>query len=258
MRDHEAAIHQILQALDSDKTRKRHYFPIFENMNLDYIAPRLSLYQDADRWAISISALYYSQSMTYPGPPVNLLYTSGNCVLPGKSPCNNICGILDVGQERLFVDARMQVVKAGVDAIRIRGEVLGTAFSHKIRSEAELSDEGERRAREEEAVDKLRGGGMWAHRFFRALHLKYPRKMVATDQEMRTRIPPDLPCILELFEWRHPWTLEEPSETQSFQQLAAVLASGDVNQYNPTEAPNTHWKYWSNEVEQPRKNSDRE
>jgi hypothetical protein len=35
-----------------------------------------------------------------------------------------------------------------------------------------------------------------------------------------------------------------PRDSECFQQLARVLATGDVGRYLPTVKPNTHWRNW--------------
>jgi hypothetical protein len=71
-------------------------------------------------------------------------------------------------------------------------------------------------------------------------------QVLATPQERRVSVPPDLTQILQLEEWHHPDVRvgERPSDSETFQQLAEVLATGDVKAYRPTRVPNTHWKYW--------------
>jgi hypothetical protein len=77
----------------------------------------------------------------------------------------------------------------------------------------------------------------------------FPADVRLTLYRDRTRwahIPPDLPAILQLDEWRHPDLAEDelPSQTETFQQLVAVLYTSDPARYAPTVPPNTHWRYW--------------
>jgi hypothetical protein len=94
---------------------------------------------------------------------------------------------------------------------------------------------------------------------------------MATEEELRAWLPTDLPEVLRLDQWhhtdmtvrpssperergreihrkvsRHPTTPFEigPSDTETYQQLAAVLATADPTHYQPTLAPNTHWTNW--------------
>jgi hypothetical protein len=69
--------------------------------------------------------------------------------------------------------------------------------------------------------------------------------LLADESELRALVPPDLPEILRLEAWHHPDVLvERPSREEVFQLLAKVLDTGDVHEYRPTQAPNTHWSNW--------------
>jgi hypothetical protein len=70
--------------------------------------------------------------------------------------------------------------------------------------------------------------------------------VLATTDERRTHVPPELEELLVLDDWHHPDTLngERASDTAAFRSLARVLASGDVADYDASEPPNTHWSNW--------------
>ena len=40
------------------------------------------------------------------------------------------------------------------------------------------------------------------------------------------------------------WQDNRPSAYETWQLLATVIATGDPTAYQPTLAPNTHWKFW--------------
>jgi hypothetical protein len=71
-------------------------------------------------------------------------------------------------------------------------------------------------------------------------------KLVATETEVRERVPNDIPRIIELHDWFHPDVVngELPSENETFKQIAEVLETGSVVAYRPTHKPNTHWRNW--------------
>ena len=71
-------------------------------------------------------------------------------------------------------------------------------------------------------------------------------QVLATPSERRASLPPGLTQILLLEDWHHPNVCSEelPSETETFRQLAEVLASGDVSRYKTAEPHNTHWRHW--------------
>jgi hypothetical protein len=71
-------------------------------------------------------------------------------------------------------------------------------------------------------------------------------QVLATPQERRISVRPDMTQILQLEEWHHPDLVngERPSGSETFQQLARVLSTGDVAHYRPSRPPNTHWSHW--------------
>jgi hypothetical protein len=71
--------------------------------------------------------------------------------------------------------------------------------------------------------------------------------VLATEQERRLSVLPEMSQIFQLEEWHHPNVVDEndrPSGSETFQQLAKVLATGNVALYQPTLPPNTHWLNW--------------
>jgi hypothetical protein len=71
--------------------------------------------------------------------------------------------------------------------------------------------------------------------------------VLATGYERRANVPASLEQILLLDEWHHPDVVDPqslPSRSETFQQLAVVLQTGDVARYRPSSAPNTHWRHW--------------
>jgi hypothetical protein len=71
-------------------------------------------------------------------------------------------------------------------------------------------------------------------------------QVLATRQERRVSVLLDLEQILQLEEWHHPNAVDDddwPGGSETFQQLAQVVAMGDVGRYRPSR-PNTHWRNW--------------
>jgi hypothetical protein len=71
--------------------------------------------------------------------------------------------------------------------------------------------------------------------------------ILATPEERRLSVLPEMVQLLQLEEWHHPNVVEKaarPSGNETFHQLAQVLVTGDVSQYRPTQPPNTHWRNW--------------
>ncbi|NSX56379.1 DUF7003 family protein [Parasulfitobacter algicola] len=74
----------------------------------------------------------------------------------------------------------------------------------------------------------------------------YPDDVMATKAERRVNVPHEFDQVMVLNDWRHPdlASSEKPSDLSSFQQMAAVLESGDVSFYSPDQPGNTAWQNW--------------
>lgn len=69
--------------------------------------------------------------------------------------------------------------------------------------------------------------------------------LLADEAEARSGIPGDLPKVLQLEEWHQPEDIETPPSTsETYQQIADALASGDVGRCRLSLSPNTHWSNW--------------
>lgn len=71
-------------------------------------------------------------------------------------------------------------------------------------------------------------------------------EVLATVEERTKQVLPGLAEVLLLDEWHHPDLVvgQRPSDTETFQQIASVAASGDPSGYDTREIPNTHWSNW--------------
>jgi hypothetical protein len=82
--------------------------------------------------------------------------------------------------------------------------------------------------------------------FLRGLIPEYSNLFWVTREEISAKIPRDLPIFMTLDSWHHPDIVmgEKPSETETFQQLADTIMTGNKQLYNTTETSNTHWTNW--------------
>jgi hypothetical protein len=81
----------------------------------------------------------------------------------------------------------------------------------------------------------------------RALAHSHRDEVLAMDSERRVSVLPHPTQVLLLEEWHHPNVVDaadRPSGSETFQQIARVLVSGNPEEYRPTRVPNTHWRYW--------------
>jgi len=80
----------------------------------------------------------------------------------------------------------------------------------------------------------------------RLLAISHRNLVLASVEERRSSVLPEMVEILKLDDWCHPDLLsgELPGTNECFQQIALVLSTGDNSLYQPTQTPNTHWSNW--------------
>jgi len=206
-------------------------FPVLDN---GYVYPadvRMTLYRDEARWAIVIEVLGYNVHMGGIEGIDNCLYCFGNCLgrKPGLSPEDTLRPVTD-GQGPVFGED--DAVSPKAQALSLRGR----------RVEIPRDPEHYRhRGIELEHPDRLRG-----FELLRGLLPEHREALLASEEELRARVPRDLPQLLRLDEWKHPDLSdgETPGESKAFQLLARALEEGDATVYRTKSKPNTHWKHW--------------
>lgn len=221
---------EILAQLDA--CAERYEFPMLDNGYVYLAETRLHVFGDSDRWAMVIEVLGANNRADGHGGIDNCLHLFGNCLTVEPGTCNE--GFLyptSDGPEGPTFDAG-QAVRREAKTIRIRGEVVEIPTREVLRnSNGEVI---------------WRGRKLENYQLLRALVPEFRDRLLATEDELRRFIPPDLPEVLRLEDWFHPDLCENeiPSENETFQLLAEMLASGDPGVFQPTAEPNTHWTNW--------------
>ncbi|QUW03726.1 hypothetical protein J8C06_04650 [Chloracidobacterium validum] len=208
-------------------------FPMLDAPGFRLAAARLHAYRDAERWALVIETLGCHEFGIGHAAIDNCLHVYGNCLErpPGTRPEDYLHPTSD-GDECPTFDER-QYVRREARTVRIRGRlVLLPDRSPLLDSEGRPLALG-RRWRDDELL--------------RWLAARYRHDLLATEAELRGRIPPDLPELLTLDAWHHPDLGSEvvPSASETFRQLAEVLATGDVTRYRPSHPSNTCRPDWT-------------
>ena len=223
---------EILQQLDA--CTRNFTFPMLDNGYIYLADVRLSLFCDQARWAMVIEVVGYNYRAGGHDGIHNCLHCYGNCLRRPPGTANE--DFLSVSEDGLdcptFVNEFDSVVREDARTIRLRDQDVPIAFTYDM-----LTENGIELAEPPEimAADLLR----W-------LVLEHRELLLATEQELRERIPEDLPLILQLNEWYHPDVVNDelPSVHETFRMLADVLVTGDSSHYRPTNASNTHWRNW--------------
>jgi len=222
----------ILHQLDSA-------FTSAENLYADYVDVRLSAYCDQTRWALIIEMLGVTDhEWCVHGGIHNWLNYWGNCLLGDTQRMDLICMTGNGPEGPTFDSEEPLTLHKDAKSIRIRDVVVPIDCSS-----ATLAAKGITLAKPPivEAADLLR------------LLVNDNRPiLLATEDELRRRLPLDLPLILRLDAWHHPENLsydgrydarypadQFPSLSRTFQMIADVLVTGDISFYQPIEEHNT-------------------
>lgn len=223
---------EILNQLD--QCNSEYTFPMLDNGNVYPAGTKLTAYRDDKRWVLIIEVIGFSYRGGGHNGISNCLHVYGNCLnyQPGTQNENFIYLTDDSTDCETFDNEEFFYLNPDCSNFLLRNEITRTIhdrnkyFSHNII----LQDE--------ERIN--------AFEFLRILDKLYHEKLVATEKEIRERIPADIRKILELHEWYHPDVVngDLPSQNETFRQIAKVLETGSPDFYMPTHAPNTHWMNW--------------
>ncbi|MFE9694917.1 DUF7003 family protein [Micromonospora sp. NPDC005806] len=183
---------------------------VFVDLENGYYYPidsRLHAYHDATRWALVVELIGYNPRAR---AVLDVLHVFGNCLTSGEPGFEN-------GDFLSRIEDLEEVVAEQVTPIVLRGRRVSVAAKPG-----------------EPMVDVLRRI-LPTHRDL----------LLATEEELRGRIPFDVPQVLRLEEWHQPvFDDVRSSETETYRLIAQVLATGDPGRYRPTLPPNTHWSHW--------------
>jgi len=223
---------EILQQLD--QCAAEFTFPMLDNGYLYPADTRMSLYRDAQRWAMIIEVLGFMPRAGGVEGIQNCLHCFGNCLKrkPGLNNEDFLTPITDGPSGPLLAEAFGEVVNEQASDCRIRDTVI------KIPKELKRF--------QQKGIILEDPPAVLAFELLRFFIPEYRDRLLATEVELRERIPANLPLILRLDEWYHPDLAEgeRPSQNPTFNALAQVLVTGNPGVYRPVEPPNTHWQHW--------------
>ena len=208
-------------------------FPMLDN---GYVYPadvRLSAYKTEQYWALIIETL---GSDFRAGGVSNALYCYGNCFTqsPGLGEGRILPVMNDAFNDAIFDEEDRWDVQKEKGLLRVGGEMIPYDVSIEKLLEKGIGE------------DTWDTDGVTITELVRSLVPEHHALLLATEEELRQRLPFDLTLLLRLDEWHHPDLVEGelPSGNQTFQMIADVLVSGDSRHYQPTQPPNTHWSNW--------------
>ena len=220
-------------------------FPMLDNGYVYLAATRMSLYRSAQDWAMVIEVFGFSPRA---GLPDTHVYTFASHV-------------------RRTRNAEQYVSQAAYDAHVKNNPHNESVFVFPIQpggwqsaENCELLAEGQHSVHVRDtivqvpalaayAAHEITLGEPNAARVFelcRLLAATQRERVLATPQERRQCVPPELEQVLQLEEWHHPdvVTNERPSSSAFFRAMASILVGAETSTYRPSLPANTHWQHW--------------
>jgi hypothetical protein len=210
-------------------------------------ATRLSLYRSATDWAMAIEVFGFSPRAGLPdtaiqtfasrlhdrNPPESYVNRQAYESYVANHPHNEYRSIFPVHEGPWQEAEDMEFVAPGANVILVRDQSITLpSLDDYARHDIEL-----------EQAPRVQ-----VFELCRYLADIARDQVLATPQERRVSVLPEMEQILQLEEWHHPNVVddeERPSGSETFRQLARVLATGEVGLYRPAQPPNTHWRNWS-------------
>jgi hypothetical protein len=221
-------------------------FPMLDNGYFYLAATRLSLYQSTSDWAMVFELFGFSPRAGLPDthiqtfasrlhdrdPPDRYVTRAAYERYLANNPHNEFRSVFPI-REGPWQDAEnREFVADGAKEVVVRNLAIPLPGV----------DEYPRRGIELEQAPRVH-----VFEFCRFLADIAREQVLGTPEERRVSVLPEMRQILQLEEWQHPNVVDaddRPSGSETFQQLAQVLHTGEVHHYRPSRQPNTHWRNW--------------
>jgi hypothetical protein len=229
-----------------DRCCDHYVFPMLDNGYVYLAATRLSLYRSADDWAMVIEVFGFSPRSGLPDTHVHTFASrlhdrdTATAYVNAEAYANYLAN--NPNNESRFVhpidpggwldEDSEEWVANGPRELALRGRAMAAP------SLADCAAHG---------IVPMEEGRLHTFELCRILAATHREEVLATEAERRASVRPEMQQILQLEAWHHPDVVDEaarPGHSETFQQLARVLVTGDAAHYRPTQAPNTHWENW--------------
>lgn len=220
-------------------------FPMLDNGYVYLAGTRLSLYRSATDWAMVIEVFGFSPRSGLPDthihafasrlhdrdPPEKYVSREAYENYLVNNPHNESRFVFPIDEGAWQDPEDGELVAEGANEVVVRGQALTLPGLETY---------------ERHGVELERPPRVHVFELCRFLAGIAREQVLAAPQERRVSVSPDLSQILQLEEWHHPNVAagECPSGSETFRQLAQVLATGDVRLYRPSRPPNTDWRNW--------------
>ena len=231
---------EILARLDDNSTYN--FFLDLEHGYFYTAGSRINLFADSDRWAIVFEKSGFANRAGRAEIELNYF---GNCLLNldraglnDKFICNSKYFTIISGEEFEKVEGDFELVSKKAKYIKVRDAQLSieqdSSKYESIGIQIQDFDNPENMIDYQSLV--------------RYLNEYNSELFKATNEELRTSIPLDLPLLMKIDNWHHrtytEYDGEKPSSYETFQLIAEILVRKDIDIWNPTLKPNNDWRNW--------------
>ena len=220
-------------------------FPMLDNGYVYPAASRLALYRSEEDWGLTIEIFGYSPRAGLPDTQIHTfgsrLVRSGqtsdfasadaHAVYLAKNPNNESFFVFPVDGGGWQDAEDSDLVGKTESTVSVRG----TQYAFPSREDYGHS-----------GISLQDASRVHVFELCRLLAIRDRDGVLATAEERRMCLPPELTQILQLEEWHHPDLAggETVDGSATFVSLANVLATGDASAYRPRLSSNTHWQHW--------------
>ncbi len=198
---------------------------------------RINLFKDSSRWAIVFEKSGFSNRA---GRLEIELHYYGNCLsnldragLDDRFVCNGkFIELLKVDDICHNSEGEYELLNPVIKQVEINGETI--QICHDINKYKELGIEA---YRSKPGIED----------FVRYVWETQKDALLAKEKDLRTCLPDDLPILGVIDEWYHDEQIPyeaKPSDFETYQLIADVVAEGDLNLFKPSLPPNNHWRSW--------------
>ena len=211
---------EILRQLDVKA--ENYVFPMLDNGYYYHADQKMSVFRDDKRWAILLEILAFFNHESGLDGITTIASVFGNCLIGRNEKSNFNYFASDNGVETFLTDDTifLPYLNPKAKSILVRGQQIPIIF--------------DRQHYKLKAIDLEHEDKITPWEFLRGLIPEHSNLFWVTREEISTKIPKDLSVFMILDSWHHPNLVEDekPSETETFQQLADAIITGDKKLYN--------------------------
>lgn len=246
----------ILKYLEETDQETYHFFIDLEHPYFFTASSHLTLYADESRWAIVFEKSGYTNrglrgevELTYFGNCLQNLQAQGDA--NGVTSNSQSFTIIDNDEIERIENDQDELISKNIKQVKVRNTMLDVEHSKSIYEQKDIVDTIYDNA--ENLVD--------IPSMIRLLSEEHPNLFRATDKELRTCLPADLPKLMVIDAWhheaytkfehrtspteRHYETMgKSPADYETYIMIADVLVSRDTSKWKPTLKPNNDWRNW--------------